>query len=654
MVMSYFNRTISKCIVVLLSLFLLSCSQASNSVKSQDENLASASSSQTSADTAIQQAQNAQRAMASGQPKKSPSIEWQPSYSLSNVDIELPKSKLPPMPVGATIRTKSGKVPLAKVMKELIKAKNLQLSWASDVKQDAMVDVNILPDDDFWTALNNLLRQLDYTYEFKSGAVVIKHKITKKFMLPMPFLTSHYKVRVGGDLLGASQKLGSMGGDKDADRIMTAKGREDAGNLYRDQVSGMVFAKSYDHEIDIWQSIQENLDKILQLAATRTDTADVVQAEDKLKEVQKECEAQHPNDVKKQGECTTARLRLLNSAASLAMKEGESPTQQGKGGDQAKKEVPKGLKDGFFYTIDKPLGIVTVTAPNSILEQIDDYFKTLTQEVARQVIIEAKILEVTLKKNSEQGIDWTDLLNNANNEGFNVRTMFGFSGETRNWNYTQDGIELLDDFTPIGAISPMGKGFNARLSLSRNPFGLVFDFLNTRGNVKVLSNPKLTMMNGQPSVITVGESVKYISKVTADKDDEGITYSVETDSILSGLAFGVMASITEDNEVVMQLTPITSALREPMEERQVGLGELGGALIGLPRVAIREMTTMAKVKSGELLIVGGLIDETTEDGNIDVPYLSKIPGMQYFFGHKKDYSYKRELIILLRPQIITL
>lgn len=631
--MSYFKRNISNCFVVLLSLFLIGCSQTSNSVKSQDENLASASSSQTSADTAIQQAQDAQHAMVSGQGKKTPSIEWQPSYSLSNVDIDIPKSKLPPMPVGSTIRTKSGKIPLAKVMKELIKTKNLQISWASDVKQDAMVDVNILPDDDFWTALNNLLRQLDYTYEFKDGAVVVKHKITKKFMLPLPFLTAQYDVKVGGDLLGSS----------------TSSSKTRSASTQSNQMSGLVSTQSQDKQIDLWQSIRENLDKILQLAATRTDTSDVIQAEDKLEQTKQECALQHPNNLKQQKECLQAEMDILAKAAIVAGNTG-APKQKPEAKKAEKDGGTQGSIGGFFYTIDKPLGIITVTAPLSILEQVDAYFKTLEQEISRQVMIEAKIIEVTLTKNNEQGIDWTDLLNNAAGAGYSVQPLFGFRGTT-----TLLGTSTGNSLSSVGTLMPIGNHFDAQFNLIHNPFNVVFDFLNTHGNVKVLSNPKLTMMNGQPSVITVGENVKYISQVTADRDNEGtITYTVETDSLLSGLAFGVMASITSENEVVMQLTPITSTLREPMQEREVGLGDAGGAVIGLPRVAVREMTTMARVKSGELLIVGGLIDETSEDTNKEVPFLGKLPLLKYAFGHQKDYSYKRELIILLRPQIINM
>ncbi len=626
-----------KCIVVLMSCVLIGCSQAGNSVKSQDDSLAKTQLSQTTTETAIQQAQEAQRVMSSTPVKKGPGIEWQPSYSLSDVNLEISKSKLPSMPVGATIRTKTGKIALAKVMKELVKSKNLQLSWASDVKQDAMVDVNILPDDDFWIALNNLLRQLDYTYEFKDGAVIIKHKITRKFMLPLPFLTAQYDVKIGGDLLGSSST-----------RSQTSTSSSSAST----QMSGLVSAQSQDHEIDIWKSIRENLDKILQLAATRTDTAEILQAEDKLKKIEAECERQYPSSLEKQQSCMQTKTNILANAALLAGDVGAAKKEGKDGGEAAGdkgKPSPASTND-FFYTIDKPLGIVTVTAPSSLLEQIDSYFKTLAQEVSRQVMIEAKIVEVTLSKGSEQGIDWTDLLNNSKDHGFLLQPLFGFSGTTN-----LNGSSLGNDFTSIGSLVPIGEHFDAKFYLTHNPFNLVFDFLNTHGNVKVLSNPKLTMMNGQPSVITVGDKVKYISEVTSEKTNEGgsttTTYTVETDSILSGLAFGVMASITEDNDVVMQLSPITSTLREPMEERIFGGGDL---IIGLPRVAVREMTTMARVKSGGLLIVGGLIDETTEDTDNDVPFLGKLPLLKYVFGHQKDYRYKRELIILLRPQVITM
>ncbi|MBW1671750.1 MAG: pilus (MSHA type) biogenesis protein MshL, partial [Deltaproteobacteria bacterium] len=285
-------------------------------------------------------------------------------------------------------------------------------------------------------------------------------------------------------------------------------------------------------------------------------------------------------------------------------------------------------RENFFYLIDKPLGIVTVTAPRSLLAQVETYLETLKKELSRQVMIEAKIIEVQLDSNTQKGIDWSELFKDS---AFTADVTFGY----------------------LGQIYPRREGakFIGQVELSKGKINLLLNFLEEHGNVKVLSNPKLALLNGQPAMITVGENVHYIDNVTTtiDSETKTVTYTVETNSILSGIGFGVMASISSDDEVILHITPVTSKLQEPIEYRD--FGTLGGT-VGLPRVLLRELTTVAKVKSGQLLIIGGLIDEVKGSEGNKVPLLGDVPLLGNAFKNSKDYTNKRELIIFLQPQIV--
>lgn len=107
------------------------------------------------------------------------------------------------------------------------------------------------------------------------------------------------------------------------------------------------------------------------------------------------------------------------------------------------------------------------------------------------------------------------------------------------------------------------------------------------------------------------------------------------------------ANILDDDQLILNLVPVTSELMEPIEYRDVGLGT-----VGLPIINVREMSTTVKVRDGEMLVIGGLISNSDEDDGTFVPGTSDIPFFKYFFGYEEKTSRKRELIILLKPRII--
>jgi general secretion pathway protein D/MSHA biogenesis protein MshL len=158
--------------------------------------------------------------------------------------------------------------------------------------------------------------------------------------------------------------------------------------------------------------------------------------------------------------------------------------------------------------------------------------------------------------------------------------------------------------------------------------------LNEQGDAKVLSNPKLTVLNGQPALISVGKDIAYIKTVSKNVDSgtgntSSITYTAEVDNVVEGIAMGVVASIVDDNSVILHLTPITTdLLDDTIEYRTFG----DGLEVGLPKIGIREMSTMVQVKNGEMLIIGGLIDKVEGKTEDFAPILGSIPVVKYLFG----------------------
>ncbi|PIE58062.1 MAG: pilus (MSHA type) biogenesis protein MshL [Desulfobulbus propionicus] len=478
--------------------------------------------------------------------------------------------------VGATIRSTGGPQPLWDILNRLAALKGMSVSWASDVERDVLVDVNIAADDNYFEAIDNLLRQVDYYQEVVNNTIVVKYRETRKFYIAIPHMKGNYNTTVGGNYLM----------DREA-----ATGTE-----------GTVKITSEENTFDVWENIQINLDVIMQQWTT-------------TKEESKE----------------TGVPDLEEDA------EDEAPAEP-----KATRRVASGSS---YYTIDKSVGLITVTAPRPLLEKVDLYLETLKKELYRQVILEAKIIEVYLRDDSKIGLDWSGVLKD-----------FDITGTTYLGNITADTATQLGQVYPW--VPAQGDGdsitqFVSSVTMSPLDFSVMLSALNEQGDANVLSNPKVTVLNGQPALISVGRDIAYVQEMERDEEvtENGriISYSVEVGNVVEGVSLGVMASIINDNKVILHLTPVTTDLiDDPIEYRTFG----ANFEIGLPKVSIREMSTMVEVNNGEMLIIGGLIDEVESTDSSFLPVLGDIPIIRYLFGAEEKIHQKRELVILLTPRII--
>lgn len=428
------------------------------------------------------------------------------------------------LPTGARILSSGGKVPLNKVLKEVAGLKGYSISWAEDVDQDRLVDVDIRPEENYWGALDNLLCQVDCFYTLQERTIIVTYKETREYRLPIPFLNEEFTTSVGGNLLGGGEVKGKMRGE-------------------------VLVSNSLREPMDFWKMLEENLSKMIEESG------------------------------------------------------------------------------GGYFVVDRPVGTMAVTASRATHKRIKTYLENLRRQVCRQVVIEAKILEVILDRGSEVGIDWDGLFNHS----LSGTIEFGEGGAI----YPADGVKWI-----------------SKISLDPYKFDLVLSALKQYGETQIVSNPKISLLNGRGATITVGENITYIDKVetTVDSETMTVTYTVTTASVLSGIGLAVMANIIDEG-VILYIVPITSELQEPIEYRKFGSsGE--GAEVGLPRVRLKEMATFAKVKDGEGLLIGGLIDRFKSTKEKKTPFLGDIPYLGRLFRWEKEQDITRELVILLRPTIV--
>lgn len=420
-------------------------------------------------------------------------------------------------------------------------------------------------------------------------------------------------------------------------------------------MTGTLNINSNENKFDIWGNIEKNLDKILEVWSIPPPR--VV-------------------DLEATPSATT------QEAAGVAAPPAAAPPAVVEG-------VESGRNSGLgYYTIDRPIGLITVTAPRALLGKVENYINNLRGEIYRQVSIEAKIIEITLSGDNTTGLDWSSLLTKSIG-GFSLdpgrlRVDSGINNTrtvTTNHSETASALSQTGPDSSIAIAGSTGTitgpdssitvvGPNQAISsatdtiinsgsiltqkfLTMAPvtFNLLIDAMKEQGHVEVLSSPKISVMNGQPAMISVGENVAYIKSIssTTDKDTGTISYTVTPDSVMSGLGLGVIATIMEDDQIILSLTPVTSSLTE-LEYRSIGSNQ-----VGLPRVSLREMNTMVRVKNGEMLVVGGLTDSNENYSNTSVAGLGALPGpFGKLFKRDGTVTRKRELIILLRPQLISL
>lgn len=291
-----------------------------------------------------------------------------------------------------------------------------------------------------------------------------------------------------------------------------------------------------------------------------------------------------------------------------------------------------GLPGIASFSVNRMTGTIIVTATKKDLERVENYLAAIKKVLNRQVIIEARIVEVQLSEALRYGIDWTAVLEKSGLGRVTVGTE----------KFATVVTEALSNFH----IGITGRDFIALLKA-----------LQTQGNVRVLSNPRVNIMNGQTSLLSVGRNVNFISRVetTTTTAATGVlpttTFTVETNGILSGIMIGIVPYISDTGEITMAITPIVSDLIR-LEDKT--LGKVGENIIqiSLPTVDLRELSTTVRVKDGEMVIIGGLMQKKEVSEDSKVPLLGDIPLIGYLFRSRERLDEKTELVIMLKPTIV--
>ncbi|NVK26006.1 MAG: pilus (MSHA type) biogenesis protein MshL [Gammaproteobacteria bacterium] len=287
-------------------------------------------------------------------------------------------------------------------------------------------------------------------------------------------------------------------------------------------------------------------------------------------------------------------------------------------------------EDTSRVVVSPQSGLVTVRGLPSDIQAVKDFIKRSEQNLLRQVILEAKIVEVTLDDDYQQGINWQNVVSNSGDTSFNFNTTGGVFGN-----------QLT---STLGGISS--------LSFNNVDFSGVVNLLKTQGNVQVLSAPRVTATNNQKAVLKAGEDEYFVTDVSTTTVTGTATTStpdISLEPFFSGIALDVTPQISENGEVVLHVHPSVTEIAE--QQKVITLNE-EQYVLPLAQSNIRESDTVIKAKSGEIVVIGGLMQTSTTNTESRVPFLGAIPVLGNLFKSKQDVETKKELVILIKPTIV--
>ncbi|MEY3219348.1 MAG: hypothetical protein RIT27_705 [Pseudomonadota bacterium] len=275
-------------------------------------------------------------------------------------------------------------------------------------------------------------------------------------------------------------------------------------------------------------------------------------------------------------------------------------------------------------------GIISVRATSRQHNEIKAFLEKVTNSVQRQVLIEATIIEVTLNDSYQSGINWQrlggkfNIIQNFTQTDSNIQPFYG--------------ISYADKNSGIGDISAAIK------------------LLESFGNTKVLSSPKIMALNNQTAILKVVDNHVYFTVSVQDSDAtttsaRRVTYETQVHTVPEGLIMNITPQISADDNVMLNVRPTISRIIGYKNDPNPALAN-ANVVSQIPIVQVREIESLLKIRSGNIAMIGGLMQNAAKQGTNGIPVASQLPMIGDLFSQRDDQHKKSELIIFLRPLVI--
>lgn len=295
-----------------------------------------------------------------------------------------------------------------------------------------------------------------------------------------------------------------------------------------------------------------------------------------------------------------------------------------------------GGKGGERLVINEHSGTILVTALPEKLMEIAGFLEAVEGSIQRQVMIQAKIVEVTLSDTFKAGIDWAGI---PNLRGSFVGNLATGLAETQ-----PQAASVVQNLSPDTGFFQIGA--------TKGDISLLLDMIATQGKIHVLSSPRISTLNNQKAIIKAGREDTFFTLQKEINSEGGVlqeNFTVEREDYTIGVVLDVTPQISRTGEIIMNIHP---SITEFIEEKTFPPGAVGADILAnAPVLDVREVDTMVRVKDGETIVIAGLMRERTDQTITSVPFLGDLPVLGKLFQRVEKKKENTELVILLQPTV---
>ena len=453
--------------------------------------------------------------------------------------------------------------------------------------------------------LERLARQVDLTYKMEGNVLYIAPDLPVLRIYKIDYVNMNRDTK---GFIGAAAEISSTGQSASTGAAGTSASSSSTGNGANNSSRTSVESTSKNH---LWESLIVNISELL----NETD-----------KEVL----------VSRIGTESQANSSVSGSGSINAL----ADATKNKESRESEKNEYKTLFAAKVIA-NAETGVISVRATNKQHEKVQEFIDRVMNSAKRQVLIEATIVEVRLNDSFQAGIDWSRFGNNANSSGFTFQQSLG---PTIN---PATGVGFA-----IGYLNPVSALGNITASVT---------LLKQFGDTKVISSPKLMVLNNQTAILKVVDNLVYFT-VQAQQSQGAVgggilsTVTTTPNTVPVGVVMSVTPQINDTSTVNINVRPTVSRVLSFVRDPNPQLNGANGALVipsQIPQIQVREMESILQVNSGNTAILGGLMQDEIQRNSDQVPGLSKIPVVGKVFTGRDDLNRKTELVIFLRPTVIS-
>ena len=406
--------------------------------------------------------------------------------------------------------------------------------------------------------------------------------------------------------------------------------------------SGSAFEASTTSEADFWAELDGGLQQILGGAETSLRTKRdprITAAEQNADVAAVSPETNEDGETQVQVQAPQAVLRV----DSLPLEDEDEQN-----GNNNQNDEPK-----TSFSINKQAGIVNVYASEKQQKEVQDYLELVRRSVTSQVLIEAKILEVSLNDQYATGIDWRAMHLLDGNGALNF--LRGATGSALNSIGTSTGTNL---------IGTQGNSSFA-VAYDGNDVQAVMEAISEFGTVRALASPRLTVLNNQSAVLNVATNEVYFEiDIDVTRDNNSGDTDTEVDTEIRNVPVGVLVNVIpsidlERNVISLAVRPTITAIDDRIDDPGVAfaIAQCGAACANLspsriPQLNVQEIDSVIQVDSGSAVIMGGLLQDKVTNSENGVPVLNEVPMVGNLFKQHQDQVNKTELVIFLKATIL--